>query len=97
MMPSMRGKKKQNPPAAGHSPSHSGDHSAMDGDGQAGGVAALGDMDDVETTAPRKRKRGHNSSEHEDGQISPDDPNGNDDGISDGNFPEIGISPSSTS
>ena len=93
MTPSMRGKKKQHPPTSGHTTPQSSDHSAMADGGPGRGVAGHDEMDDVETTASRKRKRGHNSTQRSDGELSPSEPNGNNGEISDGDFPEIGFCP----
>jgi len=96
-MPSLRGKKKQqHPPAGGESSPHSVDHSAMTGGARGEAVAAHEEMDNVETSPSRKRKRGPSTLEQDNGDIVFDEPNGNDGEISESNFPEIGICPASS-
>jgi hypothetical protein len=94
MTPFMRGRKKQQPAASGHTIPHSDGHGALTGGGPGRGLARQDEMDvDVETSPSRKRKRGHNNSQHEDGEMSLDEPNGNDGEISDDSYSELGIRP----
>lgn len=64
--------------------------------GSGGAVAVHEEMDDVETSPSRKRKRGHSNPGQDNGEIVLEEQNGNDGEISDGNFSEIGICPASS-
>lgn len=86
---SVRGRKRKLIGRGGHSSAKDADRGAMAGGGR--GRVDYARHEDMDTTGSRKRKRGQNTSDIEDEQKSLDEPNGNEDGISDEHFPKLGM------
>jgi hypothetical protein len=85
----MRGGKRNLVGRGGHSSAEDADRGAMAGGGR--GREKLEVKQDFDTMGSRKRKRGQNPSNIEDERMSLDEPNQNDDEISDEKFPKLGM------